>query len=217
MKAGVRRQVTLAMTLALVAAGCRSTATITRPDGMPVRAQIVASDANGLVIRNEADGSISRMERADVNEVSHPGKLVMLSGAGLLGIWGALFAVSPPFRQELIHGPHGDVWVMALPITLAITIPAAIVMGAGWYRYYTSLSAASAFDAAPARYELMPLPPGPTRTPVLAPPAALVVPVTTTKAVGASTPPADAPPPLPPPAWPSARSPVRGDELPPPS
>lgn len=176
----MRRQVNLVAIAAMFAAGCGSAANIARRDGLHVRAEIIDSDANGLSVRDGNNGATARLDRSDIADVSHPGKTLMFVGAGLVGAWG-IFMASPDFRHELANGAGGDYTVMARPITLLLTIPAAILIGAGSYRYVSSLRAARAFETARPVFEIAPsqpvAPTGPQASaPIPPPPAATLSP-----------------------------------------
>ena len=77
-----------ALVTAACAAGCGSTATINRIDGLQYEARIVRSDAGALYLQfdpSAGDRDVARVERASVRDIDHPGKAAMVVGALFAG------------------------------------------------------------------------------------------------------------------------------------
>lgn len=147
----VTRTTALLTALAMTcAAGCGSTATITRADGIPIQERIVGSDAGALYLRMDSStngDTVIRLGRADVRDIDHPGKLAMVVGGLFLGGL-ALMMSSSSFRDEALHGSAGDTSRGARPLTLTFGASGVGLFGYGLFRYVSSKRAASAFENA---------------------------------------------------------------------
>ena len=141
---GGRAAMALAVAIGTGAPGCASTATIFHSSGV-TEAEIVQSDAGGIFLRPGSSEQPTRIERADIHDIDHPGNVAMIVGACLLAGWGS-FMTDRPFRDELIHGASGDVSRASRPLTLLFVVPGSLLLGIGSYRYISSKRAAWAFE-----------------------------------------------------------------------
>jgi hypothetical protein len=150
-RTGTRRTALLTALAMTCAAGCGSTATITRVDGYIDEARIVRSDSGALYVQTDSStgGTEIRLDRTIVRDIDHPGNAAMIVGGLFLGVL-ALMVSSRPFRDELLHGPAGDTSNGAGPLTLMVGTPGVGLLGYGLFRYMSSKRAASAFEHAPA-------------------------------------------------------------------
>jgi hypothetical protein len=103
----IRQEVALVLLLALVQ-GCSTSAAIERKSGPTVVGRIDYSDANRLYVTGDDDGRYS-IERADVANIDHPGKIGMVVGAITSGV-GVGFLLLAPLAPDCssrnpTHGP----------------------------------------------------------------------------------------------------------------
>jgi hypothetical protein len=90
--------VTLA--LALQAAACGSSATISRRLGPPVDARVVGSDEDSIVVLHD-DGRPERIPRLDIEDVDHPGNVLAVAGLCILLAGLQIVATEPMTGPEL--------------------------------------------------------------------------------------------------------------------
>lgn len=67
----------------LVSSACATSATIRAPQDPPIEARIVGSGADGLDVETEA-GDKTRVPRAGIVDIDHPGKSLVLAGLCIL-------------------------------------------------------------------------------------------------------------------------------------
>jgi hypothetical protein len=136
----------LALVAGIVTAGCGSSASIMRTDGQSVTGRIVRSEGDTLYLQQD-EIEAARMERDSVRDIDHPGNVAMVAGGLLLGTFG-LMMTSGGFRDELVHGPHGDANMGARPVTVMFAVPGFALLGTGLYHYVSSKRAARNFEHA---------------------------------------------------------------------
>jgi hypothetical protein len=106
----IRRSVALVLLVGLVE-GCSTSAAIERRSGPTIVGHIDYSDANRIYVTGDDDGRYS-IERSDVADIDHPGKIGTVVGAITSGV-GVGFLLLAPFApncssQDPTHGP--DCW-----------------------------------------------------------------------------------------------------------
>ena len=106
----IRQKVALVLLVAFVE-GCSTSAAIERRSGPTVVGRIDYSDANRLYITGDDDGRYS-IERSDVANIDHPGKIGTIIGAITSGV-GVGFLLLAPLApnctsRDPTHGP--DCW-----------------------------------------------------------------------------------------------------------
>ena len=128
----------LASTVVIAFSGCATTATIGRTDGPDSEAEIIRSNEEALFVRG-SNGQIYRLERSTVSDIDHPGNVVMVVGASLIGMLGLLLAAMNPTERRGAVGP----------LTIGYGLPGLFLLGLGGNRYNQSVTAARAFVNAP--------------------------------------------------------------------
>jgi hypothetical protein len=150
--------------VALFAFSACSTATITRRSGPDYRGTIEDSDSESVHVR-DGDGTLYRVPRSDIAGIKHPGKMHMLVGAILLG----LFTVAAvKYRGRNVE----DDYLLGASVAF-LAIPGAVLAFYGGATYAGSILSASS-SAKPAQ---PPLPLLPTETQPPVPTSALSSPV----------------------------------------
>jgi hypothetical protein len=99
------------MLLLTLAEGCSTSAAIERRSGPTIVGHIDSSDANWIYVTGDDDGRY-RIERSDVADIDHPGKIGTVVGAIISG-FGASFLLLAPLAPDCSsrdpsHGP--DCW-----------------------------------------------------------------------------------------------------------
>ena len=125
-------------------AGCSTTATISRTDGMAYEADILASDANSLRVRDSygREMIVSREEMADID---HPGNVIYTIGL-------VLIAMSVPMIiGDLSHqgkSQQSEWSGMGLVIGIPEAVTGLCLAIPGWVHYRHSKHEAKAFEDA---------------------------------------------------------------------
>jgi hypothetical protein len=106
----IRQKIALVLFVAVVE-GCSTSAAIERRSGPTIVGRIDYSDANRLYITGDDDGRYS-IERSDVANIDHPGKIGTIIGAITSGV-GVGFLLLAPLApnctsRDPTHGP--DCW-----------------------------------------------------------------------------------------------------------
>ena len=106
----IRQVVALVLLVALVE-GCSTSAAIERRNGPTIVGRIDSSDANRLYVTGDDDGRYS-IERSDVANIDHPGKIGMVVGAIISGVGVGFLLLAPLAHdcssREPTQGP--DCW-----------------------------------------------------------------------------------------------------------
>ena len=162
---GFRSAITL---LCLTSSSCYGYASIERRSGATLVAQIDRSDSENLYVTLE-DGQQQAVNRADVLNISHPGKVRIASGtiiaaAGLsMLIYGLLYPSCTGTRtpQEDCGFDVGKlVWIQLGALGL---VSGGALTSAGLFAYDNSVTAARAYPVIPNRQAMQRSPPRSTR------------------------------------------------------
>jgi hypothetical protein len=144
----------------LLAAACSTEATVTRLDGLSLEARMIASDANNIQTRSR-DGRETRITRAQLADVDHPGNGMAVAGVCLLGMAGWLSAAGGTAGEAIANG-------------IILGLPGAVMLSWGGVVYRRSTQASRRFDEETTRLRTpdpnRPYLPAPT-WPVAVPPA----------------------------------------------
>jgi hypothetical protein len=92
------RQVVASVLLVALVEGCSTSAAIERRSGPTMVGRIDYSDANRLYVTGDDDGRYS-IERSDVANIDHPGKIGMVVGAIISGV-GVGFLLLAPLAHD---------------------------------------------------------------------------------------------------------------------
>ncbi len=116
-----------------VLTACSPYALIERKNTPPLEARILAADAESITVE-QPDGQVSRLLRANIDDIDHPGNVAMALGLPNTVV-GSLFAVITVFMlpAAIEQGwPRGDdERVRAAPLTLAFGLFAGANLGIG--------------------------------------------------------------------------------------
>ena len=125
-------------------AGCSTTATISRTDGLAFEAEILSSDANSLRVHDDY-GHELLVPREDVADIDHPGNVLLTIGLGLIAMSAPMLIAGLSNRNQSQQSEwSGMELVFGIPevVTgLCLAIP-------GWSHYRHSKRGAEAFEDA---------------------------------------------------------------------
>ena len=148
------RQAVALVLLVAVLEGCSSSATIERRNGPTIEGRIDYSDANQLYVTGDDDARYS-VERSDVTNIHHPGKVGTVIGAIASGVGvGFLLLAYTPGSSDPGHGPdYSNLRALsaAIGVSYLITGLPILIANLAVHARSTSAAATPSLQPLPAR------------------------------------------------------------------
>jgi hypothetical protein len=149
------RQAVALVLLVAVLEGCSSSATIERRNGPTIEGRIDYSDANHLYVTGDDDARTS-IERSDVANIHHPGKIGTVFGAIIsgVGVGFLLLAYTPSSSADPGHGPdYSNLRALsaAVGVSYLITGLPILIANLAVHARSTSAAATPSLQPLPAR------------------------------------------------------------------